>query len=519
MECIDYVAQANKLKEEKNYKAAIEMLYKALETEQDNVEILSQIGELYFLINNYERAQQYFEKTLQLNSKELSALKYLSKIRRYYGDMNGVLELTQKIFDIYPNSENLKDLVKILMDLKLFCEVEKYINSQYFDDSVKIEYATCLYLNGEKEKAVELLKECNPDDEKVLLLQGKIKFDNNEFEQAKEIFNRIGKNSQNAEILNYLGLYEIDAMNFTNAIKDFSKAIAINKQNPVYYFNLGNAYFYNGWMQEAQKAYRSAIELDPVNNDYRYALAYLYYDNKEYKKAENEINAISDSGNINSRVQILKAMLLAQKKDLIGAKKLLEEINSDDNYTKSALSKIYAQLNIFHKAEQLSREVLESSPDNIDYMNDLAEIYLQEKKYNEAYELALKILEINPNYINASILAAKAAFLNEDYETSKQYAQEAISLDMNCAQGYYYLALVREKTQDPQEAVECMKRAILYDLNNAQYYVKMSELYKAQKDYKTALEYISEAENIAPSNEYKSMYSELVKLNRRNVNK
>ena len=60
-----------------------------------------------------------------------------------------------------------------------------------------------------------------------------------------------------------------------------------------------------------------------------------------------------------------------------------------------------------------------------------------------------------------------------------------------------------------------MKRAILYDLNNPKYYAKMSEFYKAQEDYKTALEYISEAENLDSSNEYKFMYSELVKLNRK----
>ena len=63
-----------------------------------------------------------------------------------------------------------------------------------------------------------------------------------------------------------------------------------------------------------------------------------------------------------------------------------------------------------------------------------------------------------------------------------------------------------------------MKRAILYDLNNPKYYAKMSEFYKNKGDYKTALEYVSEAETLDNSNEYKFMYSELVKLNRKNKN-
>ena len=86
---------------------------------------------------------------------------------------------------------------------------------------------------------------------------------------------------------------------------------------------------------------------------------------------------------------------------------------------------------------------------------------------------------------------------------------------MNFAEGYYYLALVRYEEKDYNEAVECMKRAIMYDVNNAAYYAEMSKIYKAEGDYKTALEYIKEAENISGNTEYKIMYSELASLKRK----
>ena len=88
-------------------------------------------------------------------------------------------------------------------------------------------------------------------------------------------------------------------------------------------------------------------------------------------------------------------------------------------------------------------------------------------------------------------------------------------MDINCASGYYYLALSRQNTNDPEEAIECMKRAILYDLNNPKYYAKMSEFYQAKEDYKSALDYMSEAQNLDESNEYKFRYSQLVKLSRK----
>ena len=58
-ETIEYIKQAFELKSQQCYKQAIEMLYKALEIENNNLEILFQLGELYFLLNNFARSQQY----------------------------------------------------------------------------------------------------------------------------------------------------------------------------------------------------------------------------------------------------------------------------------------------------------------------------------------------------------------------------------------------------------------------------------------------------------------------------
>ena len=82
LQSIEYIKQAFELRESKNYKPAIEMLYKALEIENDNVEILSQIGELYLLLNNYQRAMQYLEKALQINPSHINSLKLTKNIKK-----------------------------------------------------------------------------------------------------------------------------------------------------------------------------------------------------------------------------------------------------------------------------------------------------------------------------------------------------------------------------------------------------------------------------------------------------
>jgi tetratricopeptide (TPR) repeat protein len=515
---IEYIKQAFELKESKMYKLAIEMLYKVLEIETDNLEILFQIGELYFLMNNYSRATQYVEKVLQINPVHENSLKLMRTIKERQGDLNKVFEISQTLFDNYKCSENLKSLIKVLIQLKHFDEIDKYKDTEYFNDEVCLECANAFYENNEKAHAKEFLAKCNTENENVNLLIGKIKFDEDDFEGAKEIFSKIGKNTQNPEVLNYLGLFDLENMNFIEAIKSFSKAVNLDKSNSKYYYNLANAYFYNGWIEEAQKAYSKALYIAPDNLDYRYSLAYLYFDKKDFVKAKKEIDAILSVNAKHSQARVLKALLLANEKDFLGAQKILEENlknGFDDDFTKTSLSRIYTELNIFNKAESIISEVISKNPQNLNYLSDLAEIYIAEKDFDKALEISEKILEINPNYILGNILGAKTALLKGDCDLAKDYAQEAISLDINCAQGYYYLALVRERQNDIDEAIECMKRAILYDLNNASYYKKMSDIYKDKGDYKTALEYISEAQNLDSSNEYKFLYSELVKMNRK----
>lgn len=516
-ECVDYIKQAFELKESQNYKVAIELLYKALELENDNVEILFQLGELYFLLNNYSRARQYISKVLQISPEHLNALQLAKTINEREGNDTKVLEFAKILFEKHPSSQTLNELLKVMINLKMFAQTEQYQNSEYFTPEVKLDCANALYDANEKEKAKALLSECDMKDEKAILLSGKIKFDENKIEESKEIFSQI-KNSQNPEVLNYKGLFELENMNFIEAIKDFSKAISIDKTNSRYFYNLGNAYFYNGWMEEAQKAYRNALLITPENLDYRYSLAYLYYAEKEFTKAEKETNAIIDIMPLHSQARVLRALLLENKKEYIKAQEILEENlknGYDDDFTKSSLSRIYAELSNFGKAETLISEILDKNPENLSYITDLADIYIKERNYDGALALVQRSLEINPNYISGHIMGAKIAGLKGDYVQSKDFAQEALSLDISCPEGYYYIALAREHEGDIDEAVECMKRAILYDLNNSEYYRKMCELYQLKKDYKTALEYITEAENINPSNEYKYIYSELVKINRK----
>ena len=108
-ETIEFIKQAFDLKSQKCYKQAIEMLYKALELENDNPEILFQLGELYFLLRNLPRASHYLEKVLQKNENHIETLKLMQKIYVFSDEKELAFKTAEKIFELQQLIKNLKE--------------------------------------------------------------------------------------------------------------------------------------------------------------------------------------------------------------------------------------------------------------------------------------------------------------------------------------------------------------------------------------------------------------------------
>ena len=72
--------EAFELKRKGYYKQAIEVYYKLLSKVSDDVEILTELADLYYLLHNNERANHYITKSLELKPDNISTLKVLCKV-------------------------------------------------------------------------------------------------------------------------------------------------------------------------------------------------------------------------------------------------------------------------------------------------------------------------------------------------------------------------------------------------------------------------------------------------------
>ena len=152
-ETLEYIKQAFELKNQQCYKQAVEMLYKALEIESDNIEILFQLGELYFLMKNFARALQYLEKVISKNENHVEALKILGKIYVYSQELDKAYSVFEKIFNLQKTPQNLIELINILSKRK---DIEKIKDFESLEnDSVLYAIAKAYYDNGKLDNAKE----------------------------------------------------------------------------------------------------------------------------------------------------------------------------------------------------------------------------------------------------------------------------------------------------------------------------------------------------------------------------
>lgn len=511
-EILDYIKKSFELKSQGYYKPAIEMLYKALALDSDNLEILAQLSYLYRLLDNQSKAIYYAEKVLEIDPKHLDCLNLLKEIYIEQEKMQEAKEISEKIYEIQPNNQNLAKKIKILNDLNDNDEIQNIEDSiNEINDEVLYEIA-CNYNNiKDFDKAQKLLEKCyeiNNKNQKTILLLAKIHYENKNYEKAQQLFTELENIEPSAEVTNYLGLFKLNDKNFAAAIEYFQKAIEIEPKNHEYIYNLASAYFLNGWLAEALQFFTQAILLAPDKVDYRYSLAYLYYQKEEYDKAVFELKNIKKLNPEHGMSNVLSAMIKAKKGDLLNAKEQLEEIidkNKSDDFAYSALGGIYKELSMIDSAKGALKKAIELNPNSLYYLSELIELETEQKNYDQAMELTEKLLNINENYLSGQILLAKISFEMQNYERTFEAAQNLIELDQSCAEGYYYNALSLFNQNDTDFAIASLKKAISLDLNNASLYTKMSEFYQDLGDFKTAYEWAKEANEIDERN-YKTKW-------------
>ncbi len=500
-----FLRQAFQLESEKHYKQAIEALYKALCLEPENIEILSQISHLYFLMNNFERSLEYAEKILDINPEHIDTLKTVVSINKINKKYARALENSEKLYKLEPSIENFICYLEVLTECNQYNTVVSEIEKSKFNFEQRkneklllIEGYSRLKLN-QIFKAIGIFQEViklYPENTDARFYLGVIYYQKHQESEAEKLFLSILDEIQCDRTYNYLGLIKLDQQKIGDAINYFQFALKIEPNNPFYHYNLGTAYSLNGWLMEAEAEFKNAVSLEPQNIIYNYALAYLYYERHDFKKAAESIEHIIEIDANYIDAIILKALITAKNGNIIEAKKSLESLltkTSKNDFLYYALAKIYKEFPLYKEAIDCLQEALFIKPQSLEYLSELADCYCELEQYQIAQDIITKVLYLNKHFIFAHLLMAKINLKQNKYAAALKIVENAIKLDSSSAEAYKYRAMIYAAQGLKQRSIENAKIAVSLQPSDHTYYAFLAKLYFDAEEYSNAFLYYKEA--------------------------
>ncbi|HTS35043.1 MAG TPA: tetratricopeptide repeat protein [Candidatus Solibacter sp.] len=196
-------------------------------------------------------------------------------------------------------------------------------------------------------------------------------------------------------VLYYLGRLDIEARDFSNAVKNLNAAIAKPPFPDTAYY-LGFAYFKQGDLPNAEKWLKKAAELNPRDSRIPYQLGFVYRQQGRGDEAQKSL-ALSeelhhqDDSEAQLRTECGQRLDRGPREE---ARAICEKLYHDDDAERlTALGMIYGQHHDYEAALKPFQRAAELSPQSPQVQYNLALTYSQLERFTEArrpLETALK---------------------------------------------------------------------------------------------------------------------------------
>ncbi|MBD1139019.1 tetratricopeptide repeat protein [Pelagibacterales bacterium SAG-MED46] len=285
----------------------------------------------YHKNNNFNDAQNYYQKVLKIDPNYINAHNNLGIIFKRLGDHEKAIDCFEKAIKINPNfAAAYSNLGNIFVVLE---ENQKAIS--YFEKSIEI----------------------NPNHRDGLYNLGNLFLNTTEYKKAIDCFEKaIEIDTNHAGLQNNLGVSFLKLDEYTKALKCFQKAISINPNNHDTYNNLAISFGNLGEHQKAIDSFKKAKLINP-NLDYEISIAESYLKNKDAKNALSFLETYLKKYPQDTRANAYKTIALR------GLKKFdqIEELISFANLVKTIDLQILTSDNILEFNKEL-RSLLVNDP-------------------------------------------------------------------------------------------------------------------------------------------------------------
>lgn len=503
---IELVKKSFELKSKKKYKEAIETLYKVLELDNnsnDNIEILSQMGELYILIQSYDRALEKFQKALTIQPNNEKCLQQCFEIHFKTNQLNKALKVASTMCEENKTAKSYFNYLKTLVAMNKNQDAIELFNS--LDELIKLD-VDILYListiieESKKELLLKKILKLDLGNENANIELAKMEFRKGNYD--KVIPYCLNIDEENALAQYYLAKVEAIKQNHTKAIELFLSAISLDGSNPDFYKELAKSYIDISWFNEALITLRKAINISIIENkqenldEKHFLCGWIYIKQNQNSKALLCLNSIKKESDLYSKAQILIQVINLKNSNIAKATTQLENYFNEDNKNGillDALASCYKELKLYKKAIETYKKGLEIYPNSIYYSLELIDLLIDDKNYKEALDTIEDFSKKHQNCPAIYNSLARIFYRLKDYNKALDSINEYINLDKNKAESYYFKGLILNDLLNYEEAKKSIYNAIKIDPTIAKYYYQMARSYTGLKEYENALLYAKEA--------------------------
>ncbi|MBF0194799.1 MAG: tetratricopeptide repeat protein [Magnetococcales bacterium] len=294
---------------------------------------------------------------------------------------------------------------------------------------------------------------------------------------------------KHVDAINLLGVVAQKVNRHELAIEFFKKAIKIDGNIALLYYNLGTSLYPLGRSQEAIQALNTALRKDPENSQ---VINYLN------NITNNQISDIDVNNSEKIAEDFLQKGITCHQADQIEKaiyyyKKALKK----NPGLASAFSNIGVALQHQGKLKEAVysyEKALKIDPYLMETHNNLGNILAELGKLDKSIECFNKAISINPSYVSAYNNLGKVMQEQNRLEEALTLYQKAIEIKPDFAQAYYNVGSILDITNKQDEAIASYDKAIELNPNLSEAYnnigaifFKLGELEKAVSKFKEAI--------------------------------
>ena len=234
-EYLKWIKEGEKLIDKGEYNKAIAILKDILETKPESACIRTLMGNAYVKMKENEKALELYKEAIKKNPQYLKAYDTLAVFQLKAGQKQEALRSLEEAAKISPLNANRQIMIGDL----------------------------ALESSGDMEKAHWAFKVAMRLDPEMANDVAEIYMKNGNDEEAEMLFRTVLKHKVKIHVYNRLGIALRHQNKWHEAITEYQKALKIEPENDIIFYNMGLAYLDGHEEVEAIKLFKKALKINP----------------------------------------------------------------------------------------------------------------------------------------------------------------------------------------------------------------------------------------------------------------